>query len=57
MAVAASMLTAAYYILRDDVDYRDLGTDYFDRTDKARTAQRLIRRLHDLGYSVQLPAA
>jgi transposase len=57
MAVAASMLTAAYYILRDDVDYRDLGTDYFDRTDKAKTAQRLIRRLHDLGYSVQLPAA
>ena len=28
MAVAASMLTAAYYILRDDVDYRDLGRDY-----------------------------
>lgn len=57
MAVAASMLTAAYYILRDDVDYKDLGTDYFDRIDKAKAAQRLVRRLHALGYSIQLPIA
>ena len=57
MAVAASMLTAAYHMLRDDVDYRDLGTDYFDRADKAKTASRLVRRLRDLGYSVDLKAA
>lgn len=51
------MLTAAYHMLRDDVDYRDLGTDYFDRADKAKTASRLVRRLRDLGYSVDLKAA
>lgn len=57
LAVAASMLTAAYYMLRDDVDYRDLGTDYFDRIDKAKAANRLVRRLKDLGYDVELKTA
>ena len=58
VAVAASILTAAYYILRDAVAYRDLGGDYFTRRDKAKVAQRLTRRLKDLGYDVELlPAA
>jgi len=57
MAVAASMLTAAYYMLRDDLDYRDLGADYFDRSDKIKITSRLVRRLHDLGYQVELKAA
>jgi len=57
MAVAASMLTAAYYMLRDHVDYRDLGTDYFDRTNKAKATNRLVRRLKELGYEVELKAA
>ena len=41
-------------MLRDDVDYRELGDDYFDRADKAKAATRLVRRLHDLGYEVQI---
>jgi len=45
MAVAASMLTAAYHTLRDGMDYKDLGADHFDRCDKHKTAQRLVRRL------------
>jgi len=57
MAVAASMLTAVYFMLRDGVDYRDLGHDYFDRVNKAKTAERLVRRLNDLGYQVDLKAA
>jgi transposase len=57
MAVAASMITAAYYMLRDDVDYRDLGTDHFDRSDRAKTAKRLVKRLGDLGYAVDIRAA
>jgi transposase len=54
IAVAASILTAVYYILRDSVEYRDLGADHFDRRDKARVARRLIRRLEDLGLQVQI---
>jgi transposase len=58
LAVAASMLTAAYHMLREGVDYRDLGADYFDRRDRAKLAQRLIRRLEDLGLQVEIrPAA
>src|SRR5438552_3074999 len=57
LAVAASMLTAAYYMLRDSADYRDLGADHFDRRDKAKLAKRLIARLHDLGLVVDVAAA
>ncbi len=54
VAVAASMLTAVYYILRDGVEYRDLGGQYFERLDRTKVTQRLVKRLQDLGYSVQL---
>jgi transposase len=57
LAVAASMLTAAYHMLRDGADYRDLGADHFDRRDKAKLAKRLIARLHDLGLVVDVRAA
>lgn len=57
LAVAASMLTAAYHMLKHDVDYRDLGADHFDRRDKAKLAQRLIQRLHALGFTVEARAA
>jgi transposase len=49
IAVAASMLTAAYFILRDAVPYRDLGPNHFDKGHRERTIRRLIRRLKDLG--------
>ncbi len=58
IAVAASMLTAAYHMLRTGQPYRDLGDAYFDTRDRSRIARRLIRRLHDLGLDVEVrPAA
>jgi transposase len=58
IAVAASMLTAAYYMLRDGDDYHDLGAAHFQRGDHARLVAGLTRRLHHLGYEVTLrPAA
>ena len=57
LAVAASMLTAAYYMLRDGVEYQDLGPDHFDRRDKSKAINRLVRRLHDLGCEVELKYA
>src|SRR5262249_33590073 len=41
MAVAASMLTAAYYLVRDPVPYRELGPHYLLRLDHERAATRL----------------
>jgi transposase len=55
LAVAASMLTAAFFMLRDGVAYKDLGADHFSRHDKTKTIQRLLRRLSDLGCTVAMP--
>jgi transposase len=55
VAVAHSILVAAYYILRDDVPYQDLGADYFARrSDPERTTRRLIAQLERLGHKVTL---
>jgi hypothetical protein len=52
LAVAASMLTAAYHMLRDGVEYIDLGADFLDRQDRTKTIRRLLKRLQDLGCDV-----
>lgn len=52
LAVAASMLTAAYHMLRDGTEYADLGADFLDRQDRSKTIRRLLRRLQDLGFDV-----
>jgi transposase len=57
MAVAASMLTAVYYMLSRNTDYTDLGAAHFDQRDKTKVAKRLIKRLHDLGMTVEVKAA
>jgi transposase len=57
VAVGASILTAAYHMLRDGTFYRDLGPDHFRRTDPARAARQLVNRLKNLGFEVQLKAA
>jgi transposase len=58
LAVSASMLTAAYFMLRDQVPYVDLGAEHFNRRDKQVLANRLARRIRDLGFEVDLrPAA
>lgn len=57
VAVAASILTAAYHMLKDKAAYRDLGPDHFVRRDGARVAERLARRIRELGYEVQIQKA
>ena len=57
VAVAASMLTAAYFMLRDETDYHDLGGRYLSDRDKHRVTQRLLRRLQNLGVVVEVKAA
>jgi len=58
VAVAASILTAAYHMLRDGVDYHDLGPAHLSRRDSSRVAARLARRIRELGYQVEIrPAA
>jgi transposase len=54
MAVAASILTAIYWMLKRGVAYHDLGADHFDRFDRTRLAARLARKLDELGFDVTL---
>jgi len=54
LAVAASMLTAVYYMLRDGVEFHDLGAQYFAHHDKDQITKRLLRRLRDLGVEVEV---
>lgn len=57
IGVAASMLTAAWHMLRDGTEWHDLGATHFDRADTQKTANRLIRRLQQIGYAVQVTPA
>jgi transposase len=57
LAVASSMLTAAYFMLRDGVEYHDLGAHHFEQRDKEQLATRLIQRLRHLGVTVEVKAA
>ena len=54
MAVAASILTAIYHMLKDGTMYQDLGPSHFDARTKERQKSRLVKRLADLGYAVEL---
>ncbi len=53
-AVAASILTAIYHILKDGTEHRDLGIGYFDRRPPEVKAKRLVAQLAKLGFVVQL---
>jgi transposase len=57
VAVAHSQLIAVYYILRDQVPYRDLGAEHFDRWTPTTLTQHYVRRLEQLGHKVTLEAA
>jgi len=54
IAVAHSLLVIFYYLLKDNVEYRDLGPDYFDRLQPQRLKRSLVKRLQTLGYDVTL---
>ena len=53
-AVAASLLTAIYHMLKNGTCYHDLGPDHFDHRAKTRQTKRLVARLENLGYAVQI---
>jgi transposase len=53
-AVAASILTAIYHMLKSGASHRDLGVDYFDRRAPEAKAKRLVAQLAKLGFAAQL---
>jgi transposase len=52
-AVAASILTA-YHMLKNGTFYENLGAAYFDHRAKGKQVLRLVNRLQNLGFAVQI---
>jgi transposase len=53
-AVASSLLTAAYHMLKSGTLYQDLGANHFNHRAKDKQALHLIHRLKNLGFNVQI---
>ena len=57
VAVAHSMLVAIYHILKDGVDFRDLGADYYNQFNKELKINAYLKKLQALGWEVPVVAA
>lgn len=55
LAVAHTLLTVVYHLIANpNLEFRDLGEDYFDRRDAEQTKKQLVKRLAKLGFEVTL---
>jgi transposase len=53
-AVAASMLTAIYHMLKNGTVHHDLGANHFDRRPVEIKARKLVGQLAKLGFEVEI---
>jgi transposase len=54
VAVAHSILTAAYYVLKDQLPYRDLGDNFLDQRRRDSIRRQAERRLKALDFEVNI---
>ncbi len=54
MAVGHSLLVTGYTLITRQVDYQDLGVNYFDEQNKEAVKRRTVKRLEQLGFQVEL---
>ena len=53
IAVGHKILIATYYILKDQVAYKELGSDFLDSKKKNKQVQHHLKRLKELGLDAQ----
>ena len=53
-ALKHSILTAVYFMVRDQVPYKDLGADHFTRLNPEQQTRYHVRKLQQLGHNVEL---
>jgi len=53
IAVGHKILIAAYYMLKDQVAYKELGSDFLDNRRKSKQIQHHIKRLKELGIDAE----
>ena len=54
MAVGHTLLVIFYHLLKVEVEYQDLGKDYFDKLKPEQYRRYLVKRLEGLGFEVTL---
>ena len=57
VALGHTMLVTMYHMLRDGVDYQELGQDWLDKLQPQRLTRYLVKRLESLGHTVTLSQA
>lgn len=57
VAVAHSMLTAIYHILKDGVGFKDLGSEYYNQFNRERKIKAYLKKLKALGWEGPVAAA
>lgn len=54
IAVARTILQSAWHVLKEEVDYKELGGDYLDRLNEEKSTKYFVKRLEKFGYEVEL---
>ena len=54
VAVAHSILKAAYHMLKSNTPYKELGPDFFELRRKAEIVKKSVKRLETLGFTVTI---
>ena len=54
VAVAHTMLVIIYHMLKHQLEYHELGADYFDRLNLTYIKNNFVKRLEGLGFKVTL---
>ena len=57
VAVGHTMLVMMYHMLKEGMDYQELGHDYLDKLEPQRLTRYLVKRLQSLGHEVTLHPA
>lgn len=57
VAVAHSILVTAYYMLKRDEPYNDLGPEWLEKRNEEAHTRRLVTQLEKLGHTVVLDQA
>lgn len=54
IAVGHKILIAAYFILKDQVEYKELGYDFLEKRNKDKKIKRHLQKLRELGVEVDV---
>ena len=54
VAIAHAILKAAYYMLRSNTPYKELGPDFFELRRKAEIVKKSVKKLETLGFTVTI---